>query len=208
MNQANRSIPLSVPEGETIPCTRPVGVDRLPEKKDRADISIALDPVVVDEIRKFRKREYQPVYPGMDLDNDVLDRQALILYSRNISGDINSTARLSFDGPHPLPEEKYLRDYRRSGQRVMELGRFVSKRGGLQLLKNYYRAFYSVAQRTGCDVIVMAMQPGHIRFHERKMGVNILQLETGVTYGGKHNLACVAWEIKKTQPQFHQWIAS
>jgi len=200
-------MPISVPDGETIRHASHACIDASLRKIHQSEISLALDAATVDEIRVFRKREYQPVYPMMDLDNDVLDQQAIILYSRDASGNINSTARLSFDGPRPLPQEQFLRAYRELGVRVIELGRFISKHGGLQLLKNYYRAFYSIAQRAGCDVIVMAMQPGHIRFHQKKMGLKILKLETGVTYGSKHNLACVAWEINNTQDEFHRWIA-
>ncbi|MFK7860869.1 MAG: hypothetical protein AB8B64_18775 [Granulosicoccus sp.] len=207
MINVNSSIPLSAHERETIRA-EPGRDNGLDKKVYREEICLALDSATLDEIRVFRKREYRHVYPMMDLDNDLLDKQALILYSRNASGVIDSTARLTFDGPHSLPEEQYLGSYREKGFRVMEMGRFIKKRAGLKLLKNYYRAFYLIAQRAGCDVIVMAMQREHIRFHQNKMGLEIIKLETGEYYGGKHNLACVAWRIKNTKAEFLQWIAS
>jgi hypothetical protein len=131
----------------------------------------------------------------------------MILFTRGVSGRVNTTVRLSVEGRYPLPEEDYLDRYREDGKRLMELGRFVKIDGSRRLLKNYYRTFYTIASRLGYDVIVMAMQQDHISFHQRLMGLNIIAQATGVSYGSKHNLACVAWEIEHTQPAFFKWIA-
>lgn len=170
------------------------------------DIRVAIDAVTFAEIRELRKREYRDVYPDMDLDNDELDLQAITLYSRNADGEINSTARLSVDGPCPLPEQDYLESYRADGKRLMEWGRFIIVGGNRKLLKNYYRAVHTIASRLGYDVIVMAMQPGHLSLHSSLLGLRILKEKTGVTYGGPHDLSCVAWELENTQPGFFKWI--
>lgn len=175
--------------------------------KTAQSIELVADSQTHSEIIALRKRKLAPVYPTMDFDNDVLDNQALIFYTRDARGKPDTTVRFTFEGKLPLPEHEYLGSYRDSGKRVMELGRFVKTEGSMRLLKQYYRTAYCIAKRLGFDVIVMAMQPGHIEFHERMMGLNIIARTTGVTYGGKYDLACVAWEIEHTQAAFHKWIA-
>lgn len=170
------------------------------------NIQIVADPKTHEQIIALRKRELRPVYPEMDFDNDVLDEQAVILYTRDYLGNPDTTVRLSIEGRYPLPEGAYLDTYREKGLRLMELGRFVKTDGSRELLRAYYRTFYTLASCLGYDVIVMAMQQGHISFHKRLMGLNVIAQTTGVTYGGKHDLACVGWEIKQTQPAFFEWI--
>ncbi len=168
-------------------------------------IGIAVENKTMEEIKRFRKMHYKDIFPDMDLDNDLLDDSALTLYTRDKNGDINSTARLSVDGPYGFPQDRYLAEYREMGARLMELGRFIINEGDLGLLKDYYRAFFSIAQSLRCDAIVMSMQPNHIGFHQKLIGVHVIAEDTE-TYGGPHSLACVVWEIKETSPKFFTWI--
>ncbi len=168
-------------------------------------IGIAVESKTMAEIKRFRKMHYKDIYPDMDLDNDELDDSALTLYARDKKGNINSTARLSVDGPYGLPQDRYLAEYRETNARLMELGRFIINEGNLELLKDYYRAFFSIAQNLQSDAIVMSMQPNHISFHQKLIGVHVIAEDTE-TYGGPYSLACVVWEIKTTSWKFFTWI--
>jgi len=168
-------------------------------------IGIAIGSKSMEEIKRFRKSRYKDIYPDMDLDNDVLDDSALTLYTKDENGQVNSTARLSVDGPYGLPQDQYLTEYRDKGARLMELGRFIINEGNLGLLKEYYRAFFSIARNLQRDVIVMSMQPHHIGFHKKLIGVRVIAEDTE-TYGGPYSLACVVWEIKATSRKFFTWI--
>jgi len=169
------------------------------------DICVSTDITTLREIRRLRKCEYKKIYPKMDLDNDYLDNNAIILYTRNKKGQITSTARLAF-GPDGFCEEKYLREYRKEGMRLMEFGRFVIKKGNGTLLRAYYSSIITLAVNLKCDAIVMAMQPRHIEFHRRVIGVKVVAPDMGITYGGPCRLACVVWEIEATKPTFFKWL--
>ena len=168
-------------------------------------IGIVIDSKTREEVKRFRKKHYKEIYPDMDLDNDVLDDSALTLYTRDKIGRVSSTARLSVDGSYGLPQDRYLTEYRERGVRLMELGRFIINEGNLGLLKDYYRAFFSIAQNLQSDVIVMSMQPHHISFHQKLMGVHVIA-ENTETYGGPYSLACVVWELNATSRKFFTWI--
>lgn len=170
-------------------------------------MELAVESETIEEIKRFRKVHYKDIYPNMDLDNDVLDECALTLYTRDSSGQISSTARLSVDGPYGLPQDPYLAEYRESGACLMELGRFLINKGNPGLAKDYYRTFFSIAHNLQMDAIVMSMQPNHIGFHQKLMGMGIRVIaEDTETYGGPYSLACVVWEIKATSPRFFSWI--
>ncbi len=183
------------------------GLNRKPIHKKATDnhIGIVIEINTREEVKHFRKLHYRDIYPDMNLDNDVLDDIALTLYTRNEIGLINSTARLSVDGPPGLPQDLYLEKYREQGASLMELGRFIIDRGNMKLLKSYYSTFYSVAQSLQIDAIVMSMQPRHIRFHQKLIGIRVVAEDTE-NYGGPYSLACVVWEVKQTSSNFFQWL--
>jgi len=170
-------------------------------------IGIAVESKTMEEIKRFRKMHYKDIYPDMDLENDVLDDSALTLYTRDQHGHINSTARLSVDGPYGFPQDRYLTEYRETGAHLMELGRFIINEGNLGLLKDYYRAFFSIAQSLEIHAIVMSMQPHHVSFHQKLIGAHVIAEDTE-TYGGPYSLACVVWEIKATSQKFFTWIGA
>lgn len=170
------------------------------------DIGIAIDSVTREEIRRLRKKYYRDIYPDMDLDNDQLDLSAITLYTRNLKGEVNSTARLTVDGPVGFPQEQCLKQYRNEGKHLMELGRFVIADSGLNLLKTYYQAFYSIARNLQIDSIVMSMKPKDIAFHQRLLNVNVISRDTGITYGGPISLACVVWDLARTSDKFFDWL--
>jgi hypothetical protein len=175
------------------------------KRQIHTDICVSTDITTLREIRLLRKCEYKKIYPKMDLDNDSLDNSAIILYTRNKKGQITSTARLAF-GPDGFCEEEYLREYRKQGKRLMEFGRFVIKKGNGPLLRAYYSSILTLASNLRYDAIVMAMQPRHIEFHRRVVGVKVVEPDMGITFGGPCRLACVVWEIEATKPIFFKWL--
>lgn len=178
------------------------------EKRFCGDICIAIDAVTFDEVRCLRKDAYKDIYPEMDLDNDMLDNHAITLYTRNERGEMNSTARLTLDGPGGLPEDQFLSSYRKEKKRLIEWGRFIIVDGNISLLKKYYESVFSIATNLNCDSIVMAMKPKDIPFHERLTGVNIVKKDMKITYGGPYSLACVVWDITDTKDAFFNWIGA
>lgn len=172
---------------------------------NKNEIALVVDGETRAEVKRFRKEHFKSIYPLMDLDNDVLDDSALTFYTRDCHGEIDSTARLTADGPMGFPQEAYLQEYRERGVRMMELGRFIIKNRSRGLEKSYYRSFFRVARSLQCDAIVMSMQPHHIGFHQRMVGLRVLA-ENTVSYGGPFSLACVIWELDSTTPKFFNWL--
>ena len=171
-----------------------------------SDIRVAIDFQTFEEIKALRKVRYRNIYPDMDLDNDELDQHGLVLYTRDNSGAIVSTARLAHDGPNGLPEEQHLQAHRARGIRLVEWGRFIIATKEPALLQRYYQTVYTLSVNLGFDAIVMAMKPKDVSLHQRLMGVEVVSEDTGVTYGGPHSLACVIWNLTSTKPQFFDWL--
>ena len=174
--------------------------------KPKGDICVAVDATTFEEIRQLRKHAYRTIYPTMDLDNDLLDGNAITLYTRNAFGRLNSTARLALDGPRGLPEDRFLSKYRAGKKRLIEWGRFIINEGNTGLLKKYYESVFRISSQLDCDSIIMAMKPKDIAFHKRLIGVKVIAQDMEITYGGPYRLACVAWEITNTKQTFFNWI--
>ncbi len=191
-----QSIPVSPQRGNTAsaPSQTPV------------DVRIAIDSVTLGEIKMLRKRRYRNIYPSMDLDGDALDQHAITLFTRNEAGRINSTARLGVGGPVGLPEDKFLDEYRATGKKLIEWGRFIIEEGDIVLLKRYYEAVFTISTQLGFDSVVMAMKPKDISLHRRLIGVKVIKDDMKITYGGPFSLACVVWELDETKPTFFKWI--
>ncbi len=171
-----------------------------------SDIRVAIDVQTLDEIKALRKKHYREIYPDMELDNDELDQHGLVLYTRDSTGAIVSTARLAHDGPDGLPEEQHLRAHRARGIRLVEWGRFIIASKEPALLQRYYQSVYTLSVNMGFDAIVMAMKPKDVSLHQRLMGLEVVAEDTGVTYGGPYSLACVIWDLTSTKPQFFEWL--
>lgn len=179
---------------------------RLEARRVAADgIQVVEDDTTLAEIRKFRHDGYRHIYPTMDLVNDPLDSSAVVLFTRDDCGSVNSTGRLSLDNGLPFPQEPYLSRYRTSDWTLMEWGRFIIDDERTSVLKRYYQTLYRVATRLGGNAIVMSMQPRHIGFHQNLIGIRVLEYDTGETYGGGVSLACVVWELRHTKDNFFKW---
>jgi hypothetical protein len=162
------------------------------------------------EISELRRETYKTWYPDIkNFDTDPYDKSAHIIFSRDEELKVNSTARLVMDGMFGLPEDAYfppeVMEYRKQGLRLMELGRFIIKGGDKRLLKKYYQAFYALANAEKVGVILMAMKQKDIAFHQHLIGIKVLSADMNLTYGGKHKLACVSWEITNTKARFFKW---
>ncbi|MBU0499552.1 MAG: hypothetical protein KJ558_06895 [Gammaproteobacteria bacterium] len=164
----------------------------------------------LNEVRALRAAEYKAIYPSIDVYADDYDDTAIVFYTRDSQGQVNSTARLAIDGPLGLPEDSYfppeVAEFRRQGKRLEELGRFVIRNGSPSLLKAYYSAFYRTAVTLKADFVLMAMKPKDVTLHQRLMGARLLSPDIGASYGGPYSLACVAWEIAQTKPGFFDWV--
>lgn len=163
------------------------------------------------DIATLRRSYYQKLFPQIhDFESDIFDQQSVVLFSRDSAGKIDCTARLACDGPLGLPEDKWfpptISKLRESGCHLMELGRFIIDRDDPSCLKNYYRAFYSIAQFLRMDYIVMAMQPRHVAFHRKLIGAQVVNESLGLTYGGDVELVCVLWRLSETNARLFKWI--
>lgn len=161
---------------------------------------------------EFRKESYKKIYPSVNFKkSDPYIDQTYTIYTDNSQKDVDSTASCILDSKRGLPEDKLfpsaVNDYRKSGKKLMEVGRFVI--GGRQnLLKHYYKAFYDIGVRENIDVAIIVIRRKDIPFHKNLIGVDVLSEDIGETFGSKFAFACAAWDIVGTKPRFKRWVAS
>lgn len=173
-------------------------------------LSVANDTHQLNKIQAFRAREYKCLYPEVtNFHNDVYDEHACVLFTRDHHGEVNSTGRLAFDGPHGLPDdslfESLIRHRRESGAKIAELGRLIISDSAGGLLRNYYKAFYEIAIQQKIDSIIIVMRKKDIPFHSRMFGVFPLSLDLGVTFGSQHIYTCMEWRLSSTTQTFFEW---
>ncbi|MEZ5452571.1 MAG: hypothetical protein R3E93_07060 [Thiothrix sp.] len=160
----------------------------------------------------FRRNEYRKIYPKVQVtEHDPFNNHAYVLYTSDADGNISSTGSLVMDSAIGLPEDglfpAVVDDYRRSGKRLMEIGRFVI-RGNLNLVKHYYKAAHAIAVRQGIDSLLMVIRQKDVLFHQKRLGAELLAEDVGEDFGSGQPFACMAWDVSKTTPAFLRWVAS
>jgi hypothetical protein len=163
------------------------------------------------ELYELWVEAYKDIYPDYEVRrHDPQNSQAHILYSRNQSGKVTSSIRLTIDSPLGMPSGEYyppeVDRYRKNGNKLMEFGRLVSNEGSLQLLRFYYQSIYLVAKAENIDVVVMVLKQKDVPFHQRLLGAHTLLEDVGMPVGGEHKMSCAVWEIKQTKPYFFKWV--
>ena len=176
-------------------------------------IKIAHNPSELHCITAFRNKQYAKSFPNLAIDNpDPLDQNAITLFSRTATGQVNSCARFVCDGPLGLPEDSllasYIEPYRKEGFKLAGIGRFVIKIRDTRLLQEYYRVFYNLALLLNIDYIMLLIRDKEIKFYKKRIGALVLTENTGYSYGGPHYFAGVAWPVKTTDETFLRWIRS
>ena len=162
-------------------------------------------------VNELCRATYKTLYPDIsEFHNNPFDKQAHILFTKDPSGKYTSMARLVIDSSLGLPEDPYfpidIQKYREQGIKLMEFGRFIILDGNPELLKEFYKAVYLIAKAEGVGAIIMAMRAHHVGFHHHKIGAFLLSPDMNLTYGGKHSLACVSWELSATKDRFFDWV--
>lgn len=180
-------------------------------KKFSPGVKLVSTPESYGEVMNFRLQEYARRYPAVPQEFiDPFDSNALVFYSQGACGEIVSTARLVFDSHWGLPDEKVLGkliEPRRSrGERMMELGRFIIVQDNPALLKAYYRLFYVVTKLLNFDSIVMVLRQKELNFHLKRVGAGLLEFDTGLNFGSKHQFAAIVWSLENTKPRFKLWM--
>lgn len=175
-------------------------------------LKFAQSATTIHQVITFRKDIWKKLYPNIDiLENDPFNKYAYIIYSDNAQNKINSTVSLIFDSVQGLPHNKLfpfvVNDYRKSGKKLMEVGRFVIEKEQ-NVLKDYYQAIYKISIKKNIDIILMIIQQKHISFYQRMIGIDILSEDIGENFGCNSSFMCVAWNIEKTKPKFLKWISS
>ena len=163
-------------------------------------------------VTEFRRDSYRRIYPNVNVaKNDPFNEHSYIIYSDTTPNKVDSTASFIIDSEQGLPEDKYfpkvVDDYRKSGKKLMEIGRFVIE-GKQCLLKHYYKAVLEVSIRENVDIVLMVIRQKDILFHQRLIGIDVLSEDIGENFGSEFPFACVAWDIAKTKPRFSEWVAS
>ncbi len=164
------------------------------------------------KVLEFRKKVYSHTYPGVEIaKNDPYYDQAYVVYSETDEGKVESTGTVIFDSQKGLPEDKYfaemVKEYRQSGKKLVEIGRFVIAGHKIDLLQYYYKAIYDVAIKNHIDIVLMVIRQKDIRFHQRMMGVDLLIHDIEEDFGSSYAFSCIAWDIVKTPQRFHNWVA-
>ena len=164
-----------------------------------------------ERIWAFREREYRRILPDIrGFENDRYDRSAVVLYTENSAGEITSTGRIAFDGPHGLPEESLvhflIKHHRQRNLRLAEYGRVIIRDNARTgLIKHYFRSVYSIAADNGIEQIIVVSKRKDIGFYLRMVGASLLSDDLNETFGGKEPYACVEWKISETNTRFLQW---
>lgn len=153
---------------------------------------------------------YKDVYPKYTVcQNDPQNAQAHILYARDENGKVTSSVRLTIDSPLGMPSDEYhppeVAMYRDYGNKLMEFGRLVSKKGSIELLKTYYKSIYQIAVAENVDVIIMGLKQKDVAFHRNLIGAYALLDDMKMPVGGEYKMSCVAWEIHNTKSRFFRW---
>ena len=177
-----------------------------------APLKFAKSTHELSKVIEFRANGYRKIYPTVEIaKNDPFNEHAYVIYSSNDQDHVNSTGSIILDSKQGLPEDKLfpstVNNYRRSGKKLMEIGRFFI--GEKQhLLKHYYKAVYEIALRKDVDIVLMIIRQKDIAFHQILMGADILSKDIGENFGSNFSFACIAWDIEKTKAKFNQWVAS
>ncbi len=167
----------------------------------------------LDKVTEFRKQEYKTTYPTVKVaKNDPFFDHAYVVYSNSENGKIDSTGTVVFDSEEKgLPEDKYFPEmvshYRRSGKKLMEVGRFVIEGRQVQILQRYYKAIYEIARKNDIDIVLMVIKQKDVRFHKRMIGVEVLVDDIDEGFGSGYAFSCIAWHIANTKSRFHKWVA-
>jgi hypothetical protein len=154
---------------------------------------------------------YKDIYPHFEVPlNDPQNRQAYILYTRDSTGKAVSSIRLTFDSPLGMPSEGFyppeIDTLRELNYKLMEFGRMINLPGDLDLLKLYHRVVYQIAGAANIDLIIMTLKQKDVAFYRNLMGAHLLLADMQIPHGGKHKVACVAWDIKQTKARFFKWV--
>ena len=163
------------------------------------------------EVHKLWVQAYVDIYPAFEVPiNDPQNQQAYILYTRSEIGAVVSSIRLTFDSPFGMPSEGYyppeVHTLRELNYKLMEFGRMINLAGDLEILKLYHRVVYQVAQAENIDVIIMTLKQKDVAFYRNLMGAHLLLADMQIPHGGKHKVACVAWDIQHTKARFFKWV--
>ena len=168
--------------------------------------------VDLSRVTDFRKEGYKDCLPSIKVaKNDPFNEHAYVIYSADSQDKVSSTASFILDSEKGLPEEKLfppiVNEYRKSGKKLMEIGRFVIEEKN-SLLQHYYKAVYEISNREKVDIVLMIIRQKNIPFHQRMIGVDVLSEDVNENFGSEHCFACVAWDIAKTKKRFSRWVAS
>lgn len=164
------------------------------------------------KVLAFRRKVYSQTYPSVEVaKNDPYYDQAYVVYSETEEGEVESTGTVIFDSEKGLPEDKYFYDavakYRKSGKKLVEIGRFVIEGRRVDLLQRYYKAIHDVAVANHVDIVLMVIRQKDVRFHQRMMGVDLLIHDIDEGFGSGYAFSCIAWDIAKTPRRFYNWVA-
>ena len=167
------------------------------------------DATAYNKTKVFCHTVYQHLYPDIQLlRHDPGDRNALILYRENTTGEINTMFRLALDCENGLPEECFLKPLlakrREQGMKIGEFGRWVNI-DGIKGVKESYACLYHIAKLLRLDTIAIIPRMQYAKFHTDKIGAELLCPDIGAHFGSHHVFGAFAWDIAHTKTQFFKW---
>lgn len=175
----------------------------------KSPCKLVKDISTYNRVNAFWQPIYQELYPGVSqLDIDPYDKNALILYRKNIANEIRSTFRLALDCEQGLPEERFLTHHlltrRKQGIKIAEFGRLVNVDSILGL-QECYGGVYQIAKLLNIDTIVIVTRMQYAKFHVDKIGAEILCEDIGASFGSKYVFGAFAWDLANTKDSFFEW---
>jgi len=176
-------------------------------------INVATHDFELQKIINFKKGYYQGNRDNIKaFHDDGANNKVYVLFGKDVSNNITSTARLIFDSESGFPEEEILpnsvKEMRVSGKKIAELGRLVITENKVKMLRLYYKSIFNIAKFHSIDVVLIIMKTKNIRSHKKIMAITVLSNEMGNSWDdNQEELSLVAWDMKSKQPKFNKWIS-
>ncbi len=165
------------------------------------------------QVWQLRRSVYQNLYTEItEFENDPHDPLSVIFYHAQPNGKIDGTLRCALDAPKGLPDEALFvpqaEGFRSKGFTLAEAGRtaVLSKTPNTQVIQSLYSALHTAVTQLKIDIVLMAVPQSKVRFHQKIWDTEILNVNTGCTFGSAETFATLAWHVARTRPHFFHWI--
>lgn len=169
-----------------------------PAPRQQQIISVA-DPGLYSRVLEFRARVYRQHYPAITHPDapDIYDFGSHYFTTVNGAGEVTSCSRLVLDSEKGLPSEPYLtqhlESYRRSGQRLAELGRMAVDDDTPGVVIAHFAHALQVARQCSVAFIVFVAPWQKRAFYIKYLGAQLICADIQESYGSGKTFSIYVW---------------